>query len=57
LPAGRLVRLKLPLSLLMVVRSVWVASLRTRTLALGNAAPEGSVTVPERDEVSDWART
>jgi hypothetical protein len=37
------------------VRSVWVASLRTRILALGSAAPDVSVTVPESDEVSDWA--
>jgi len=41
--------------LLVEVRSVWVETFRTRILALGKAAPDGSVTVPESDDVSDWA--
>src|ERR1700726_1441508 len=55
MPDETLVRLNAPLSLLITVRSVCVASLRTRSFALGIAAPDGSVTVPERDDVSDWA--
>src|SRR6266702_164049 len=39
-----------------MVRSASVALLRTVILASGTSAPDASMTDPDRDELSDWAR-
>src|SRR5947209_14498041 len=36
---------------------ICVATLRAVTFAFGTTAPDESVTVPDREEASDWART
>jgi hypothetical protein len=43
-------------TLLVVALRIWpLASFLADTMAPGTTAPLGSVTVPESDEVSDWA--
>ena len=48
--------MKLPSSLLTASLLVCVASFRTMIFAFGTTAPDESVMVPDKDELSDWPR-
>ena len=56
MPGARLGIVKLPTSLLTATLVVWVASLCTVIFALRTTAPDASEMVPDREEVSVWAR-